>query len=134
MAKCLTIVYEFFMARDRVGNLDPANIAMVSCALAWLLASDLFVLTAGASHGADSCTQHTLDFVVMEGRTQDAAVVDDIERDLAKSRRAAAGRAELLANFWRRGMGRIPRKCKLRGPCGVTSGVTSGYPVHFAGA
>ena len=37
------------------------------------------------------------------------------------SRRAAAGRAELLANFWRRGMGRFPRKCKLRGPCGVTS-------------
>ena len=34
-------------------------------------------------------------------------------------------------------MGRIPRKCKLRGPCGVTSGVTSrltsGYSVHFAG-
>ena len=25
-------------------------------------------------------------------------------------------------------MGRFPRKCKLRGPSGVTSGVTSGYP------
>ena len=34
-----------------------------------------------------------------------------------KSRRAAAGRAELLANSGRRGMGRLPRKCKLRGPC-----------------
>ena len=25
-------------------------------------------------------------------------------------------------------MGRFPRKCKLRGPSGITSGVTSGYP------
>ena len=25
-------------------------------------------------------------------------------------------------------MGRFPRKCKLRGPSRVTSGVTSGYP------
>ena len=37
----------------------------------------------------------------------------------ATSRRAAAGRAELLANFGRRGMGRLPRKCKLRGPCRI---------------
>ena len=42
------------------------------------------------------------------------------------SRRAAAGRAQLLANSGRRGMGRIPRKCKLRGPCRVTCGVTYG--------
>ena len=41
---------------------------------------------------------------------------------------AAAG-----ANFWRRGMGRIPRKCKLRGPCGITYG-TLWVRVHFAGA
>ena len=41
-----------------------------------------------------------------------------------------AGRAQRLANFGRRGIGRIPRKCKLRGPCGVTPR----YPVHFAGA
>ena len=34
------------------------------------------------------------------------------------SRRAAAGRAQPLAKFGRRGMGRFPRKCKLRGPCG----------------
>ena len=53
---------------------------------------------------------------------------------MAMSRRAAAGQAQLLANSGRRGIGRFPRKCKLRGPCGVTSGVTSGYLVHFAGA
>ena len=35
---------------------------------------------------------------------------------LHKSRRAAAGRAQLLANSGRRGMGRLPRKCELRGP------------------
>ena len=41
-----------------------------------------------------------------------------------------AGRAELLANSGRRGIGRFPRKCKLRGPPRVTCGVR----VHFAGA
>ena len=51
-----------------------------------------------------------------------------------KSRRAAAcGRAQLLANFGRCGMGRLPRKCKLRGPCRVTYG-TLWVRVHFAGA
>ena len=38
------------------------------------------------------------------------------------SRRAAAGRAQPLAKFGRRGMGRFPRKCKVRGPCGVACG------------
>jgi len=47
-----------------------------------------------------------------------------------QSRRAAAGRAQLLANSRRRGIGRFPRKCKLRGPPLVTCGVR----VHFAGA
>ena len=49
------------------------------------------------------------------------------------SRRAAAGRAQLLANFGRCGMGRLPRKCKLRGPCRVTYG-TLWVRVHFARA
>ena len=34
----------------------------------------------------------------------------------------ASGRAELLANFGGRGMGRLPRKCKLRGPGRITVG------------
>ena len=43
------------------------------------------------------------------------------------SRRAAAyGRAELLANSGRRGMGRLPRKCKLRGPCRYPVGTLRG--------
>ena len=41
-----------------------------------------------------------------------------------RSLRAAAGRARLLASSGRRGIGRLPRKCKLRGPRRVT--------VHFA--
>ena len=61
------------------------------------------------------------------GRTVEAEVQDALDelgslRYTDTSRRAAAGRAELLANFGRRGMGRIPRKCKLRGPSGVTVG------------
>ena len=55
-----------------------------------------------------------------------------------RSRRAAAcGRAQLLANSWRRGMGQFPRKCKLRGPCGVTVRLlwgNCGVRVHFAAA
>ena len=58
------------------------------------------------------------------GRTVEAEVQDALDelgslRYTDTSRRAAAGRAELLG---RRGMGRIPRKCKLRGPSGVTVG------------
>ena len=36
------------------------------------------------------------------------------------------GRAQLLANSGRRGIGRFPRKCELRGPCRVTCVVTYG--------
>ena len=39
------------------------------------------------------------------------------DTDVAESGRAS-GRAELLANSGRRGIGRFPRKCKLRGPFG----------------
>ena len=45
-------------------------------------------------------------------------------RCLTSSSVAESGRrpgAAACANSGRRGMGRIPRKCKLRGPCGVTS-------------
>ena len=57
------------------------------------------------------------------------------EDDLS-SRRAAAGRAELLA-IWRRGMGRFPRKCKLRGPSRYpvhSLYIPCTFPVHFAKA
>merc|ERR1719316_2216836 len=37
----------------------------------------------GSGRNEDSCTQHTLDFVVMEGDSFHAAVEDDIERELA---------------------------------------------------
>ena len=50
------------------------------------------------------------------------AAVDTFEARFVASRPAACGRAELLANFGRRGMGRIPRKCELRGPFRVTVG------------
>ena len=36
------------------------------------------------------------------------------------------GRAELLANSGRRGIGRFPRKCKPRGPCGDPPGTLTG--------
>ena len=52
--------------------------------------------------------------VVLVGQNPDS--------DCTWSRRAAAGRAELLANSGRRGIGRLPRKCKLRGPRGVPPG------------
>ena len=42
---------------------------------------------------------------------------------IPRSRRAAAcGRAQLLAISGRRGIGRLPRKCKLRGPGRITVG------------
>ena len=55
------------------------------------------------------------------------------------SRRAAAGRAELRAlTFLEARYGAFSAKMQTAGtlwvPCGVTSGVTSGYFVHFAGA
>ena len=58
------------------------------------------------------------------------ALVQSIAYPAMSPRAAVYGRAQLLANFGRRGIGRFPRKYKLRGPCGVTCG----DPVHFAGA
>ena len=69
---------------------------------------------------------------------------DEEVRGAPRGRGLTRPRAAACANFWRRGMGRFPRKCKLRGPCGYPKGtlwVPYGYPmgtqwvrVHFAGA
>ena len=45
---------------------------------------------------------------------------EEIKDDVAESGRRPSGAA--CANSGRRGMGQFPRKCKLRGPSGVTVG------------
>ena len=56
------------------------------------------------------------------GGAEDAVpeVPIDLGGDFAEE--VAESRAQLLANSGRRGMGRFPRKCELRGPCGVACG------------
>ena len=95
-----------------------------------------------AYHGNTATLREIVDFLRRMPSASDAVqsvfAATDVEGktalEIARSRRAAAGRAELLANFFGGAVWGVFRENANCGDPPGTLPVPSGYPVHFAGA